>query len=196
MKDNQIRIIPMNALMRVLCLGLLLVLSACGTVEVEPSLPWYVGEFHGSKSQDGKILPQMSVSCERDKPCAVYTKQAGASPKTTEILINKPPIKLGIDIPNNNLEITRRAVSDRPALYQDSNFGPLLTPLRSVLESQAKFAECVDLDDTEAFLLCSLSTDPKAIKSVMLLAITMNGACGNLPFCAYYFVPLERIRTK
>jgi hypothetical protein len=182
----------MSTLMRVLCLVLLLALSACGTVE--SGLPWYAGEFHTSKQQD-KTQPQMSVLCKLDEACAVYSNEAG-DPRPVQIPIKKPPTRLDVRIPNNNLQLTRQAVSNRPALYEDRNFGSLLTPLRSVLESQAKFAECVDLDGTGSLALCSLSTDPKAVKSIMLLSITMNGTCGNLPFCAYYFIPLERVPTK
>lgn len=100
------------------------------------------------------------------------------------------------EIPNNNLEATRSIAASKPEWYKDPSLGPVLTPLRSILQAPTRFAECVDLDGTAYLALCSLSTDAEGTHSVVLLLHTMNGSCGALPFCAYYFLPLERVAGK
>jgi hypothetical protein len=108
-------------------------------------------------------------------------------------MIQAPPKLLDPEIPNNNWDITRKAVASKPEWYAHSSFGPLLKPLRAALESDMRFAECADVDGTGSLALCSLSTDREAAEGVMLLINTMNPSCGAMPFCAYYFVPLQRV---
>lgn len=153
--------------------------------------PWFVGDFRGPEAEVA-IDPQMSVACRSAELCTVFAKQAGGQPKP--IAPQAPPKRSDNGIPNNNWDTTRAAVAKKPDWYKHPSFGPLLRPLRSVLQSEARFSSCVDLDDTGALVLCSLSTDPDAIRGAMLLLTTMNGSCGSQPFCAYYFVPLKRIQ--
>jgi hypothetical protein len=168
----------------------LVVLAGCAAAP--PSSPWYLGEFRVPKSNGN---PEMLVTCKPNEKCAVLMGLRDGPLTPVEIPM-KPPIALDPTIPNNNFATTRRAVAENPRLYEDQSFGPMLTPLRSMLDTGAKFAHCVDLDGTAYLALCSLSSDPRGEKSIVLLMSTMNGACGTMPFCAYYFMPLSRTKAR
>lgn len=182
----------MNAIARTLGFaGMLAGLVACAARG--PVGPWHVGEFRAPKSNG---LPEMVVTCRPNEACAVAMARASGQLVPVEIPIKGPPKPLDVAIPNNNLAVTRKAATHKPDWYKDPSFGPMLTPLRPVLDANATFTECVDLDGTGYLAMCSLSPDPRGEKSVMLLMTTMNGACGTLPFCAYYFVPLARVPAR
>lgn len=166
-----------------------LFLATCTTSAF--SAPWFEGEFRGASASAAEL--QMAVICRPGERCAVTAARAGGQPQPVEIPIKTPPKLLSPEIPNNNWDSTRQVAASKPELYADPSFGPLLTPLGTALRSGARFAECADLDGTGYLVLCSLSTDREAAKGVMLLLSTMNGSCGELPFCAYYFVPLDRV---
>jgi hypothetical protein len=157
--------------------------------------PWFLGEFLGVKPES-PTDPQLSVICRPNERCAVFASHSGSQPKPVEIPIGSPPNVIDSSIPNNNLEATRTSAASSPAWYDDPGYGPILKPLRTILQSRARFVECVDLNGTAYLAMCSLSTDPEAKRSVMLLLKTMNGSCGSLPFCAYYFVLLERVAGR
>ena len=157
--------------------------------------PWFVGEFRGKKAETAADL-QMSVICASNEACVVLATRLGGQPAPAGIPIKAPPKSLDTAIPNNNWETTRDAAASKPAWYEHASFGPILAPLRSLLQSPARFAKCVDLDGTAYLALCSLSTDPEGTRSVVLLLSTMNGSCGSIPFCAYYFLPLERVSGR
>jgi hypothetical protein len=176
---------------RVLLLGF----AAAFCAAPAQAAPWFLGEFRGVKPES-PADPQMLVVCRADERCSVLASRAGNQPKAVEIPIKGPPKFIDTAIPNNNLETTRDSAASSPDWYEDPSFGPILRPLRAILQAQSRFAECVDLDGTAYLAMCSLSTDPEAIRSVVLLLNTMNGSCGRLPFCAYYFLPLERVSGR
>lgn len=155
--------------------------------------PWFIGEFRGAKPE-GPADMQMSVTCNPGERCKVLATRFNGTTTEAGIPITAPPKALDPAIPNNNLETTRERVTATPDWYKDPSYGPILTPIRSFLQSQERFSECVDLDGTAYFAMCSLSTDREGRKSVVFLMSTMNGSCGRLPYCAYYFLPLERVR--
>lgn len=172
-----------------------LVLGICCLIGSTFAAPWFVGDFRGQRPE-AAADPQMSVVCRTGERCVVLAAHAGGQPKPIGIPIQTRPKLIDPGVPNNNWETTRNAVASKPEWYSDRSFGPLLSPLRSALQSEARFAGCVDLDGTSYVALCSLSTDPDAAQTVMLLVNTMNATCGKLPFCAYYFIPLERTSEK
>lgn len=95
---------------------------------------------------------------------------------------------------DNRWDSTREAVRNDPSLYQHAEYGRFLTPLREILNSSARFASCAEIENRrgDTLLLCSLDSDSLASRSLVLLASTMNPMCQGLPFCAYFFVPMQR----
>ena len=161
-----------------------------GAVSPEAS-NWFVGEFVGEMRQ-GTVIDHWSLKCRLGEKCALAIKQ-GARPDAPDTMLPmKLPVQRETEIPNNNLNGTRQAVREKPELYQDKTEGPLLEPLLKILDSQAKFEQCVDIAAEVDMSLCSLSTDPKATESSVLIFGTMKGRCGSSPFCAYYYQILRR----
>ena len=171
-----------------------LVLAFAVSTTPAVAAPWFVGAFQSPA--DTTAESQMAVVCRAGERCTVTVARAGSQPRPVEIPIQAPPKLLDPEIPNNNLDGTRKAAADNPDWYKHPSFGPVLAPLRAALQSGARFSECADLDGTGYLALCSLSSDRAATEGAMLLISTMNGSCGSLPFCAYYFVPLDRVAGR
>lgn len=171
-----------------------LVLSFAMCTNTAVAAPWFMGEFRSAA--DAMPDSQMAVVCRVGERCTVTVARAGSQPRPVEVPIQAPPKLLDPEIPNSNLDGTRKAAADKPDWYTHPSFGPVLTPLRAALQSGAQFAECADVDGTAYLALCSLTSDRAATKGVMLLISTMNASCGSLPFCAYYFVPLNRVAGR
>lgn len=150
--------------------------------------PWFVGTFSGSFVLDSGT-GHWSLKCAMGEECVLAMNSPGSPPQTLPMRV---PIRREIAIPNNNLRGTRETVRERPDLYQDPREGPMLVPLRGLLSSQASFQRCVDIATESDMALCSLTTDPRAKKSLLLLWGTMKSSCGDSPFCAYYYQVLER----
>ncbi|NEX60298.1 hypothetical protein [Noviherbaspirillum galbum] len=114
--------------------------------------------------------------------------------KPEEELKTKPSSPGDVQVANGNLARTRMVMKDHPDFYDDAEDGPEFHKIRPLIEGAATFSECIDVSDVAPgyVMLCSLSSDAKAMHSLMLLYPTMNGACGKAPFCAYYFEPLAR----
>ena len=150
--------------------------------------PWFVGAYSGSFPLE-KGTGSWALRCAMGEACVLTMTNPGAAAQTIPMRV---PIRRETAIPNNNLMGTREAVRQRPELYQDPQEGPLLVPLRSLLASQARFERCVDIGDEADLALCSLTTDPRAAKSLVLLLGTMKGSCGDSPFCAYFYQVMTR----
>lgn len=150
--------------------------------------PWFVGKFSGyfpSKNGTGR----WSLKCAMGEECLLTMSAPNSLPQSIPMRV---PIRREVIIPNNNLGGAREAVRERPELYEDKTEGPMLVPLRDLLSSRSTFERCVDIATGGDVSLCSLTTDPRASKSLVLLIGTMKGSCGNSPFCAYYFQVLIR----
>jgi len=150
--------------------------------------PWFEGKFSGPffvSSGAGK----WSLKCTVGEACALTMTYPNSQPQTIQTRV---PIRRETVIPNNNLRGTREVVRERPELYEDKLDGPMLVPLRDLLTSQAGFEHCVDIAFDADMALCSLTTDPRATNSLVMLVGTMKGSCGRSPFCAYYYQILVR----
>lgn len=150
--------------------------------------PWFAGKFSGALPLENGT-GSWSLKCVMGEECALIMNSPNSPPQTIPMRV---PIRREIVIPNNNLRGTREKVHERPELYEDKREGPMLVPLRNLLASQVSFERCVDIAANVDIALCSLTTDPQASKSLVLLLGTMKGSCGNSPFCAYYYQILGR----
>ena len=155
--------------------------------------PWFVGEFGGAMTLDPDG-GRWSLKCDVGKPCALSIQQPA---KPVQIISTKVAVRGEAVIPNNNLNGTRQAVRQQPALYEDKRYGGMLVSLRNLLDSQARFERCVEIAVGAEVSLCSISSDPRATSSIVLVIGTMNGQCGTGPFCAYYYqVLLRKIESE
>lgn len=101
---------------------------------------------------------------------------------------------MSAQIPDGELQAVKAAVKGEPGLMTHPRFGPLLTPLQSLIKGADQLTACVDLtaDAIESMGVCSLASDAAAKQSLVMVLATMNASCGDLPFCAYSLVPLTR----
>lgn len=150
--------------------------------------PWFVGRFSAPFPVDGGT-GNWSLKCVLGEECVLTIHKPNTAPQTVPMRV---PIRREIVIPNNNLQLTRDRVRERPELYEDKREGPMLMELRDLLASEARFERCVNIAADGDIAVCSLTTDPRAAKSLVLLLGTMKGSCGNSPFCAYYYQMLGR----
>ena len=167
--------------------------TACATSP--PPLAWYRGKFLANLAE-GDNLIEFALACPSDDKCTLQLKQSsGKAPAHVQELSTKPPVAMSAEIPNNNFDIARRAVAGDPDLYQSPRFGPYLVPTRDALASGSRLSDCVDIarESPGSLALCVLNSDRAASNALVLLFPTMNGSCGTLPFCAYYFVPMRRL---
>lgn len=157
--------------------------------------PWHEGEFEGKTTLQREQIT-WRLRCVADAPCTLTFEQASARGTASETLRTKVPVSLDTAVPNDNLAHTRRAVRENPILLQDPQEGPLLKALGPLLGSSAGFEACLEIGGEAGgqIVLCSLTTDPQAADSAMLLAGTMKPACGRDAFCAYLLLPLARLK--
>lgn len=155
---------------------------------------WYVGTFSGSVVDSGTTT-RIVLDCRSQRECVVEmtTTSDKVAPSTHRPDMGVPK-SMSSQIPNSELQGAKAAVKDEPGLLTHPRFGQMLTRLQPLTNGNNKFAACVDLtaDATESMGVCSLAADAAARQSLVMVLATMNGSCGNLPFCAYYLVPLSR----
>lgn len=160
----------------------------------DPTSAWYVGAFSGSVVDAGSTT-RIALDCRSARECKVEMTTTGdrAAPSTDRPDMGGPQ-PMSAQIPNSDLQGARAAVKEQPDLLRDPRFGQLLTRLQPLLKSNDKLSACVDLsaDASQTMGVCSVSSDTAARQSLVMVLATMNGSCGDLPFCAYYLVPLER----
>jgi hypothetical protein len=147
---------------------------------------WHRGRFVGAFDQMRVI-----VTCESQRACEYTFSAADASAKL--VLRRRADDVAPVDavIPNNNLAHTRDAVAANPALYAGRE-GPPLAALRPLLESPARYRQCVGGADGDWGPLCQLDTATPGLPDAVLLVPTMNATCNGQPFCAYFAIPLRR----
>lgn len=161
----------------------------------DPTSAWYVGTFSGSVVDAGSTT-RIALDCRSARDCKVEMTTTTAD--HTAPSSHRPdmggPQPMSAQIPNSDLQGARAAVKEQPDLLRDPRFGQLLTRLQPLLKSNDKLSACVDLsaDASQTMGVCSVSSDTAARQSLVMVLATMNGSCGDLPFCAYYLVPLER----
>lgn len=155
---------------------------------------WYVGTFSGSVVDSGSTT-RITLDCRSPLACAVEmtTTSNSAAPASHRPDMGVPR-SMSTQIPNSELQGVKAAVKDEPGLMTHPRFGQMLTRLQPLIKGGDKLAACFDLTDdaTESMGICSHSSDAAAKQSLVMVLATMNGSCGNLPFCAYYLVPLSR----
>lgn len=179
-----------NKITRSALTALTLALAACSTPPL--SIPWNVGKFQGSLA-DSETTSEFTVTCTKTDICALSIRQTRPKSGAAPITSTTQPSQYSVEIPNNNLEHTRKAISADPSLYSDGQNGQLLRAIRPLLGSEATFEQCIDVGvDRYSQILCSISDDKAATKQVILLLATMNGTCSGQPFCAYFFMLLNR----
>jgi len=155
-------------------------------------LRWHVGSFHGElRGANENTL--VAITCESPTVCN-YTLQfstSGATPQSRHGGGNVEAVDSAIA--NNNLEHTRDAVRADTGLYGGRE-GPLLEPLRALLEGRAKYRRCIGIDEPsgEWGQLCQLDSPGPSLPEVVLLLPTMNASCSRQAFCAYFAIPLRR----
>lgn len=153
---------------------------------------WHVGSFHG-ELRDANEKTLVAITCESSTVCNYTFELAtpGATPRSRHGGGNVEAVDPAIA--NNNLAHTRDAVRADTGLYGGRE-GPLLEPLRALLEGRAKYKHCVGIDEPsgEWGRLCQLDSVGPALPEVVLLLPTMNAVCGRQAFCAYFVIPLHR----
>jgi hypothetical protein len=160
-------------------------LTACASPG--KSEPWYLGTFTGEMPDaGGKNL--IKVTCTSEATCEVHFLNPTA--KSPEIAKTTTSKAIGIELQNNNLLSGREILKTDPAQYQNRHEGALLTQLKPIFESTAKFTDCKSIGDMLSFCLLSGGEIRKPIP--ILAMITMKGSCGKSAFCAYYFMPLAK----
>lgn len=163
----------------------------------DPAGEWYVGTFSGSVVDAGSTT-RIALDCRSARECKVEMTTTGdrTAPSTDRPEMGEPR-PMSAQIPNSDLQGARTAVRERPDLFRDPRFGQMLTRLQPLLKSNDKLSACVDLsaDASQTMGVCSVSSDTDARQSLVMALVTMNGSCGDLPFCAYYLVPLQRQST-
>jgi hypothetical protein len=166
------------------CLAVLL--AACSAVPA--GTPWFIGTF-AARPIDGGGTTRTTVTCVAPSDCEFVVERPAAVP---ERIRTTGAQHFDAAIPNNNLERTRSVVAADLALYDHRDHGPLLRALRPVLEGRQHFSDCIDLSQSQdrSLAMCALGSGAAAVP--LLLVTTMNPSCGRLPFCAYYFFPMER----
>lgn len=169
-------------------------LAACATSQGR-STPWYQGSFTGAfpTSEATEIF---SLLCPATGKCDLqFNAQVDQGATKAESIPTKPPVPMATLVPNNNLDFTRRALLNNPAHAQDPRYRLLLSKLRPILATESGFANCVDISqDAPGYaVLCALVSDADAKGQLLLLLSTMNPSCGKQLFCAYYFIPLQRV---
>ena len=171
-------------------------LMAHATAQVG-SAPWYQGAFAGTFPSPG-ATEAFSLRCSAAGKCELQVSaQAEQGAARTERIPTKVAVPLAAMLPNNNLEFTRRALLNNPAHAQDPRYRLLLDQLRPILAVESSFADCVDISQEAPgyAALCSLASDPRANSQLVLLLSTLNPSCGKQLFCAYYFIPLQRVES-
>ncbi|MFG6416815.1 hypothetical protein ACG02S_23230 [Roseateles sp. DC23W] len=134
---------------------------------------------------------QVTLTCDSLRACE-YTfgpGDAAVQPVLRRRARDIAPVDA--QVANNNLTYTREAVQADPALYTGRE-GPVLADLRPVLESQARYRQCVSTADGDWGPLCQLDITKPGLPDAVLLVPTMNPTCNGQAFCAYYAVPLRR----
>jgi hypothetical protein len=172
-----------------------MVLAAASAQAADDSASaWYVGTFLGSVVDSGSTT-RITLDCRSQLACAVEmtTTSDSAAPASHRPDMGVPR-PMSAQIPNSELQGVKAAVKDEPALMTHARLGQMLTRLQPLIKGGDKLAACFDLtaDATESMGICSLSSDAAAKQSLVMVLATMNGSCGNLPFCAYYLIPLTR----
>ena len=170
-------------------LSALLAVAACaqpGLAHAQADAAWHRGSFSGMFDE-----MRVTVSCESQRACEYRFVATDASAKLVLHRQTSDIAPVDTTIPNNNLLHTRDAVAANPALYTGRE-GPPLTALRPLLDSPARYRQCVGGADGEWGPLCQLDTMAPGLPDAVLLVPTMNPACNGLPFCAYFAIPLRR----
>lgn len=160
----------------------------------DPSNVWYVGKFSGSVVDSGSTT-RIVLDCRSPRACAVEmtTTSSSTAPASHRPDMGEPR-SMSAQLANGELQGVKAAVKDEPGLLAHPRFGQMLTRLQPLTKGNDKLAACVDLtaDATESMGVCSLASDAAARQSLVMVLATMNASCGNLPFCAYYLIPLTR----
>lgn len=175
-------------------LGVVMLLVACAPLQ--PAAPWYRGVFLSP------VFGGMGfkVACDDGNVCEVDSIRQGSGPKSTSRLAAGNVRSFPTAIPNNNLKDTQRYIASHANWDQlPGEDGMLLKAGRAIVASEAVFSECIDLDvqKSSGYLLCARDGDPSAQRDAYLLVPSMAptcGASGTRPFCAYLYVPLNRMR--
>lgn len=187
--------IDVRARARFWLLSVAMALAAASAQAADDSTSaWYVGTFSGSVIDSGSTT-RIVLDCRSQRECVVEmtTTSDKAAPSSHRPDMGVPK-SMSAQVPNRELQGVKAAVKDEPGLLTHPRFGQMLTRLQPLTKGNNKFASCVDLtaDATASMGVCSLAADAAARQSLVMVLATMNGSCGNLPFCAYYLVPLSR----
>lgn len=187
-----------RARVRLSLLSAVLLSTVAGVQAADDSTnAWYVGTFSGVVVDSGSST-RIVLNCRSQRECVVEmtttSDKAAPAKHRPDMGVPKP---MSAQIPNGELQGVKAAVKDEPRLLTHPQFGQLLTRLQPLIKSGDKLTACVDLtaDATESMGVCSLSSDAAGKQSLVMVLATMNASCGNLPFCAYYLVPLTRQST-
>lgn len=155
---------------------------------------WYVGTFSGSAVDSGSTT-RIVLDCRSPRTCAVeMTTTSGSTAPASHRPDMGEPRSMSAQLANGELQGVKAAVKDEPGLFAHPRFGQMLKRLQPLIKGNDKLTTCVDLtaDATESMGVCALASDAAARQSLVMVLATMNGSCGNLPFCAYYLIPLTR----
>lgn len=156
---------------------------------------WQVGTFTG-QIVDSNERYSIAVSCDSLNVCEYsFTRQPLGPGKAKRHRADRVEV-VDVDMPNRNLRSTRDAVRANPRAYADAVDGPLLRDLRPLLESSAQYVQCVGEPATSKpwGRICTLDGEGDRLPAVVLLVPTMDTACKDQYFCAYYIFPLRRIK--
>jgi hypothetical protein len=153
---------------------------------------WYEGNFKARIIEQG-VVTEITTSCDAKGSCNLLLVSEAS--KNYPLKLNEPVKNTySVELPNNNLNFTRRAVKSNPDQYNSKVHGAFLSQIKSLIDGDRKFTDCLDLKKSEqgSTLICSLSGKSAANEGPVLLMSTMNPTCVNQVFCAFLFVPLFR----
>jgi len=168
--------------------------SAFSQSQAAPNAHWHIGSFTGTVNEGTETM-SIALVCPSGTKCEYTIKVRPQKPgyDMTERAENVEV--LSIEIPNNSLMHTRRAVSSDPSLYSNGRDSPLLLALRPLLESKKSFTRCVGVSELNGAwgMLCEIDSESVNLPNAALLLANMSSSCDHQPFCSRFIFPLWRV---
>ncbi len=161
----------------------------------DASQPWFMGRFIGTYA-DGRSSANIAVQCSAARDCEFTFENLAPRKTPPEIVLSKDAPSLKVEIPNDTLISAHDAVVADPNLYNNFYEGPLLRPLRPILESVGRLTDCLDISRAADQSLALCKHQAATAQRLVLLMTTTTPTCDQGPFCAYYVIPLDRQKNN
>jgi hypothetical protein len=158
-----------------------------------PAAHWLVGSFEFEFSEAG-ARSKFRLRCESESQCVLLTEYVPVKGRP-----NNSELKYAGVIPRQDISGAQRALTiarqNMPVLRAKAAADPdaaFLEPLLPLLNSDAQFKECFDLNSKEPGLLlaCAPTKSVWSVPTVVLLTARFS-RCSTL-FCQYSILPMRR----